>query len=127
MIEQLVNAHVGGIGPIEEVDHHDIVFLSVPMAAANALLDALGVPRHVVVHHEITELEVDTLGRGFGGNHDACLVAEILYDGGAFVGSRRAGGAVSLGIAKEPLAVDFAAFRVIVGTVEEDYLAGKVR
>ena len=35
--------------------------------AAEALLDAVGVPRQVVVHHQVRALEVDALARGVGG------------------------------------------------------------
>jgi hypothetical protein len=35
------------------------------VAAADALLDALGIPRKIEIDHERAELKVDTFGGGF--------------------------------------------------------------
>ena len=64
------------------------------MAAANALLDTLRVPREVVVDDKIAELEIDTFSGGFGGNHDARFFAEVIDQGCAFVSRGRAGDAI---------------------------------
>jgi hypothetical protein len=40
------------------------------MATPDALLNALRVPRQVVVDHQITELQVDTFRRGLGGDEE---------------------------------------------------------
>ena len=49
LCQQLVHAPVGGVAVVHKVDHHHVVLLPVAVAAANALFDALGVPRQVVV------------------------------------------------------------------------------
>ena len=71
---------------IEEVHHHDIVLLPVPVTAADALLDPLGVPWEVIVHDKRAELQIDALGSGFRGNHDLSLLFEIVDERGAHVG-----------------------------------------
>jgi hypothetical protein len=126
LVEELVDAHVGSIRAIEEIDDDDIVFLPVTMAATNALLNSLRVPRQVIVDHEIAELEVDTLCGCFCCNHDAGFVAEVLDERGALIRGGRAGRAIGFGIAKEPLAVDIAAFLIAVGSVEQDHPSSEV-
>ena len=49
----------------DEVDHRDVALLAVPVAAADALLDALRVPRQVVVDDRLAELEVQPLRARF--------------------------------------------------------------
>ena len=61
------------------------MLLPVTMAAANALLDALGIPWQVIVHHESAELEIDALCPGLGGDHDAAFLAEVIDEGTAHV------------------------------------------
>ena len=58
------------------------------MTAPDALFNALRIPGQIVVHHQIAELQVDALGCGLRGNHDAGLIAEILDDGCALVCGR---------------------------------------
>ena len=50
----------------QEADDGDAALLAVPVDAADALLDALRVPRQVVVDDRVAELEVQALGAGFG-------------------------------------------------------------
>ena len=50
--EQLVDALIGGVALVEEIDHDHVVVLSVAMAPADALLNPLRVPGQVVVDHE---------------------------------------------------------------------------
>ena len=57
-----IDADVGGVSLVEEVDHDDIELLAVAVAAADALLDPLRVPGQIVVDDQIAELEVDALG-----------------------------------------------------------------
>jgi len=80
--EQLVDALIGGVALVEEIDHHHVVVLAVTMAPADALLDPLRVPWQVVVDHEGTELQIDPLGAGFRGDHDGRLLAEVIHDSG---------------------------------------------
>ena len=102
--QQLEDALVGRVLAVEEVDDHHVVLLAVAVAAADALLDALRVPRQVVVHHQRAELQVDALGAGLGGDHDAALLAEVVHQRGAHVGGARAGDAVGALVALEPSA-----------------------
>ncbi len=76
--EQLVDAAVGLVALVEEVDDDDVVLLPVAVAAADALLDALRVPRQVVVDDQRAELQVDAFGRRLGGDHHGGIVAEML-------------------------------------------------
>ncbi len=48
-----------------EVEDHDRVFLTDPVDSADPLLDLHRVPRKVVVHKEVAELEVAALSAGF--------------------------------------------------------------
>src|SRR5262249_16633877 len=50
----------------EKVDHRDVAPLAISMAAPDALLDTLRVPRQVVVDDGVAELEVEPLGARFG-------------------------------------------------------------
>ncbi len=72
------------------------------MAPANALLDALRVPRQVVVDDQVAELQVDPLGGGFGRDHDGRFVAEVFDEGGALVGGRRIRDPVGARMAFQP-------------------------
>ena len=107
LVQQFVHPLVGGVALVEEVDHHHVEFLAVAVAAADALLDALGIPGQVVVDHQIAELQVDALGRRFGGDHDGRFVAEVIDQGGTHVGGRGAGDAVGAGVLLEPSADRF--------------------
>ena len=126
LVEQLVDALVGGVLLVEEVDHHHVELLAVAVAAADALLDALRVPGQVVVDDQIAELEVDALGGGLGGDQDGGLVAEVLDQRGPHVGAGRAGDAVGAGVLLQPALVDGLGLRVVVGAVEEHHLAGEL-
>ena len=111
---------------VEEIDHHHVELLAVAVAAADALLDALGVPGQIVVDHQIAELQIDALGRGFGGDHDGRVVAEMIHQGGAHVGAGRAGDAVGAGVLRQPALVDLLGLGVGVRAVEEHHLAGEL-
>ena len=77
-IQELIDPNVCGVGLVQKVHNHHIELLPVAMAPANALLDTLRVPRKVIVDDKIAELEVDTLGGGFRGNHNAGLFPEVI-------------------------------------------------
>ena len=59
LIKKLINPQVGGVAPVQEVDDHHIELLAVPVAPANPLLDALRVPRQVIIDDQVAELRVD--------------------------------------------------------------------
>ena len=79
--EQAKDMLVGFISFIEKIDHDDIVLLSVPVTAADALFDTLRIPREIVVHHQGAELEIDAFRPRFRGDHDLSLFLEIVHDG----------------------------------------------
>ena len=80
LIQQFIYTHIGSIAFVEEVDNYHVVLLPVAMAAANALLDALWVPGHIIVHHQRAELEVDALGCRLGGNHPLGAIVYCLKE-----------------------------------------------
>src|SRR5215813_9194440 len=47
VLKQRIDPLVGGVALVEEIHHHNIVFLAVAMAPADSLLDALRVPRQI--------------------------------------------------------------------------------
>ena len=55
------------------------------MAAANTLFNALGVPWKVKIDDEIAELKVEALGCCLRGDHDGCVIAEVVNNGGSRV------------------------------------------
>ena len=98
------------------------------MAAANALLDALRVPRQVIVDDEGAELQVDAFGSRLGRDHDvgagAVILAEVVDERGAAVHLRRAGDAVGAFMLFQPAPVDGGGVFVAVGAAEQHQLAG---
>jgi hypothetical protein len=52
--------------------------------STHPLFEAVWVPRDVVVHHQMTELEVDSLTGGLGGDHDLCALTKLAFGGDAF-------------------------------------------
>ena len=75
------------------------------MAAANALLDTLRVPRKVIIDDQRAELQVQAFGCGFGGNHYISLMLEIIDGGCTPVGGLDTTDAVR--VSEAPLLVDF--------------------
>ena len=63
--------------------------------AAEALLDAVGVPRQVVVDDEVGPLKVDALAGGIGGDQDEAVLVlgEPCLDAAAVLARRAAGDA----------------------------------
>src|SRR5262249_6289493 len=91
----------------------------------DTLFDALWIPREIVIHHQITELQIDTFGGRLRGNHDGGFIAEILHERCALVSRRRIGDVIGASMALEPRLVNLPGFLVGVRTIEEDYLAGE--
>jgi hypothetical protein len=48
------------------------------MTPPNSLLDALRIPRKIVVHDKIAELQIDTFRSGLRGDQDRCFIAEMI-------------------------------------------------
>ena len=63
----------------DEVDDRDVALLAVAVAAADALLDALRVPRQVVVDDRLAELEVQALRARFGADQHLRARAELVH------------------------------------------------
>ena len=66
------------------------------MATADPLLDALRVPRQVVVDDQRAELEIHAFCSRFGREHDRRVVAEMLDQRGAQIDCSRARRATAL-------------------------------
>ena len=122
--EKFVDAEVGLVALVEEIDDDHVVFLAVTVAAADALLDALRVPRQVEVDDEGAELEVDALGRGLGGDEDFRRIPEGVDERGAGIHRAGSGHAAGVAIRGGPALEDLFGIRIVVGAVEEDDLAG---
>jgi hypothetical protein len=76
------------------------------MAATNPLLNALRIPRQVIIYDQRAKLKVDSLGGGFRGDHDYRLIPEIVDQGGAHVGGLRTRDLVGPFVFLNPLAVN---------------------
>ena len=76
--EHLALAGVSG----DEVPQPADLFLADAVDAAEALLDAVGVPRQVVVDHQMRGLEVQALAGRVGGEQDLAVgvLGELLGD-----------------------------------------------
>ena len=85
LTQQLEYPQVRPVAPIEEIEDNHVVLLTVAVATSNALFNALGVPRKVVIDHERAELEVHTFGSGFSGNQYRSLVTKMLDNGGFYI------------------------------------------
>jgi len=121
--QELEDPAISLVPLVQEVDDHDVVLLTIAMAAPDALLDALGIPGQIIVHDQRAELQVDALGRGLGSQQDGALVAEVLDERGAHIHGPRARGAPGLAVQLGPGGVDGRRFRPRVRAVEQDDLA----
>ena len=125
--EQFQHTLVGLVSGVQEVDDHHVVALAVTVAAANALFDSLRVPRQVVIDDQRAELQVDTFGSRFSGDHDfragAVVLAEVVDQRGAAVHLRRAGDAIRAFVLFQPALVDGGGFLVGVGATEQHQFA----
>ena len=76
--EDLALAGVGG----DEVPQAADLLLADAVDAAETLLDAVGVPRQVVVDHQVRGLKVEALAGGVGGEQDldVAVLGELLGD-----------------------------------------------
>jgi len=81
--KQLIDALVGGVALIQEIDNDNVMLLTVPMAAPNALLDPLRIPGEIIVDDKGSELKIDTLCTRFGGDHDGRFIPEVIHQSGA--------------------------------------------
>src|SRR5262249_1615509 len=104
--KQFKNAQIRRIFAVEKIDHDHIVLLSVTMAAADGLFDTVRIPGQVVIYNQGTELQIDAFGRGFRGNHQVGVIAEVLDNCGAQVDRFIAGNDRLTGVALKPGSVD---------------------
>ena len=63
----LVDIAIDGIGRHEVDNGHRLALLAVAVDTTDALLDAHGVPRQVIVDQEVAELEVQAFAAHLGG------------------------------------------------------------
>ena len=103
LTEQFVDAYVGCVLSVQEIDHHHIELLTIAMAPANALFNALWIPGQIVVHYQITELQVDAFRRGLGRDHDFGVIPEMLDERLPHVGGRRTRDLVGSLVARKPV------------------------
>ena len=127
--QQFVDAGVCFIAAIDEVDHHDIVFLSVAMATTDALFDALRIPREVEVNDQRAELQVDAFGPRLGRDHDRAAFLEMLDQGGTGIGGLRSRDLVRSFVTCQPILVDRLSTRIAIRAIKQhDALAiGRAR
>ena len=70
-----MNALLRLVAKVQHIDHGHVDLLAVTMAAADALLHPLRVPRQIEIHQQGTELQIDALGAGFRRDQDCLVIA----------------------------------------------------
>ena len=98
------------------------MFLTIAMAPPNSLFYALRIPREVVVHHQVAELQVHPLCCGFSRNHNRCVVAEAFHEGGPHVGAGRSADAIRPCVPLYPPTVNCFGKVIGVCAIEQDDL-----
>ena len=68
------------IVPSDEVDHGDIALLAIPMAAPDALFDALRVPRQIVIDDRLAKLQVQPFCASLGAYENLRTRAELVHE-----------------------------------------------
>ncbi len=101
------------------------MLLTVAMAAADALLDPLRVPRQIVIHNHRAELKIDPFRPRFGGNHDLAFFAEVIDQCRAHVGGLGPGDTIRSVMARKPILVDGFGLLVGIRAVEQDDMIGE--
>ena len=119
MVQQLIDTGVGFVAAIDEVDYDHVKLLPVTMAAADALLDPLGVPRQIEVDDKRAELKVDAFSASLGSNHHCAALFEMLNKGCTGVGRARARDLVGALVALDPVRVDSLGTGIVVRAVEQ--------
>ena len=93
LAEEFENTTINFIALVEKVYNHDIELLTIAVAAANPLFDALRIPGQIVIDNKGTELQVDAFRRGFSGEEDCRIVTEMLDQRGPNIHTPGTGGA----------------------------------
>ena len=70
---------VGLVVARDEINHGDVALLAVPVAAADALLDALGVPGQIVIDDGLAKLQVQALRARFGADQNFGTRSELMH------------------------------------------------
>ena len=117
--QQLQDALFRDVSLVTEVHDDDVVLLPEAVHAADALLDALRVPRQVIVDEHRAELQVDTFRRRFSRDHDRALLAEVVHERLAAIDSRDARDQVAVLVCRQPRLVDRRLLRRRVRSVEK--------
>lgn len=79
-VEKLENALLRAVLQVEKVDDKNVDPLSITMAAADALFDALGIPGKIEINDQRTELKVDTFCARFRRDEDGLAFPERFDD-----------------------------------------------
>jgi hypothetical protein len=69
------------IVPGDKIDYGDITLLAVPMTAADALFDALWIPRQIIVDNGLAKLQIQSFCASFGAYKYLRTRAELVYEG----------------------------------------------
>lgn len=83
MIKEFIYPLISSITPVYEIQNNHIIFLTISVAATDALLHTLRIPRKVIVDEQAAKLEVNTFCGGLCPYKDASLDAlmdEYEYD-----------------------------------------------
>src|SRR5687767_3817522 len=63
-----------------EVDHRDVSLLAISVTASDALFDALGIPRQVVIDDGLAELEIEPLCTCFSAYEHLGASTELMNE-----------------------------------------------
>ena len=118
LLQQFINPFVCGILQVNKIEDHHIVLLPVAMATSDALLDALRVPRQIVIHHHRAKLQVNAFCTRFGCNHDLAFVAKVINQRRAHIRSSRTAYFVRSLVSRVPFAINRIRLRVAIRAIE---------
>src|SRR5205085_2735608 len=79
LAQNLERERLSLIVPSEKVDDGDVVLLAIAVTAADSLRDALRVPRQVVVHDRVAELQVEALSACLGRDEHPRPSLELMH------------------------------------------------
>ena len=128
LIQQFIDSGIGFIAAVYKVHDYHIKLLAVAVAAANALLNTLGVPWQVIVNDQRAELQVDTFSTCFCGNHYGAAFFEVLDQCSACVCCFGACDAVGTCMALDPIGIHGLRSCIGVRAIEQDdtFAVGRV-
>ncbi|MNH02538.1 hypothetical protein D3C79_617810 [compost metagenome] len=117
--QQFVDPCIRLVAAVDEVHHHHVMLLAVPVAASDTLLYALWVPGKVVVDHQRAKLQVDAFSPRLGGNHDGAALLEVLDKCGTSIGSLGAGDSITPSMALQPVLINALSRDIRIGAIKQ--------